>query len=223
MKRLLFILVAGIFLSVLPAGKADAQIIDIIEEVIKDAIMAIDLGVQKVQTQTIYLQDAQKVVENAMQQLHLDDITNWVQQQKDLYSEYYQELWQIKNAISAYDKVVSMIDKQAQLVKDYQAAYAAMRRDSHFSSQEISYIGRVYSGILNQSVENLKQLDLVINALLTQMTDGDRLHIIDGAGARIDQNYSDLHQFTQQNILLSAQRAKDQNDLGQVKLLYGIP
>jgi hypothetical protein len=223
MKRIFFGLIVGMTLTVLPSGKADAQIIDIIEEVIKDAIMAVDLGVQKVQTQTIYLQDAQKALENAMEQLHLDDITGWVQQQKDLYSEYYQELWQIKNAISAYDKVVSMIDKQAQLVKDYQTAYAAIKQDSHFSSQEISYIGSVYSGILNQSVANLNQLYLVINALVTQMDDGDRLHIVDAAGARIDQNYSDLHQFTQQNILLSTQRAKDQNDLTQVKLLYGLP
>src|ERR1700733_14483045 len=98
MKRLFLGLMIGVALTVLPASKADAQIIDIIEEAIKDAIMAVDLGIQKVQTQTIYLQDAQKAVENAMQQLHLTDITSWVQQQKDLYSEYYQELWQIKNA-----------------------------------------------------------------------------------------------------------------------------
>ena len=211
-----------VVLTVLPSGKADAQVIEIIEEVIKAAIMAVDLGVQKAQTQTIYLQDAQKVIENAMQQLQLTDITSWVQQQKDLYSEYYQELWEIKNAIATYDKVVSMIDKQAQLLKDYQKEYTAMRQDTHFSPQEISYIGHVYSGILQQSVENLNQLYGVINALVTQMDDGDRLHIIDGAGSRIDQNYNDLHQFTQQNILLSMQRAKDQSDLDEIRQLYGI-
>ncbi|HEX3933821.1 MAG TPA: conjugal transfer protein TraI [Puia sp.] len=220
MKQLLVTLVCG-FLIVLQPAKAHAQA-EIITEVIKEAIMAVDLGVQKAQTQTVNLQDAQKALENIMEQLHLTDITNWVQQQKDLYSGYYQELWEVKNAIAAYDKVVSMIDKQAQLIKDYQQAYAAIRQDRHFSAQEINYIGSVYSGILNQSVENLNQLYLVINALVTQMDDGERLHIVDGAGARIDQNYSDLHQFTQQNILLSMQRAKDQNDLDQVKLLYGI-
>jgi hypothetical protein len=57
-----------------------------------------------------------------------------------------------------------------------------MQKDSHFSAQEISYIGSVYSGILNQSVENLKQLEMVITALVTQMSDGSRLRIIDGAG-----------------------------------------
>jgi hypothetical protein len=57
---------------------------------------------------------------------------------------------------------------------------------------------------------------------MTQMSDGSRLRIIHGAGARIDQNYSDLHQFTQQNILLSLQRSTDAGDLQEVKQLYGI-
>jgi hypothetical protein len=222
MKRVLFgLLVFGAFL-VLPAGRADAQIIDAIEDIIKAALMAVDLGIQKVQTATVNLQDAEKALENAMAQTQLGDITSWVQQQKDLFSGYYQELLQVKNALASYDKVVSMIDKQAQLVKDYQTAWAAIQKDNHFSAQEISYIGNVYSGILNQSIENLKQLDMVITALVTQMSDGSRLAIIDGAGARIDQNYSDLHQFTQQNVLLSIQRSTDANDLNEVKLLYGL-
>jgi hypothetical protein len=222
MKKIFLILILAIAGLLVPAGRADAQIIDAIEDAIKAALMAVDLGIQKVQTETVNLQNAQKAVENAMQQTQLGDITSWVQQQKDLFSEYYQELLQVKNALTAYDKVVSMIDKQAQLVKDYQTAYAAMQKDSHFSAQEISYIGSVYSGILNQSVENLKQLDMVITALVTQMSDGSRLRIIDAAGSRIDQNYSDLHQFTQQNILLSMQRATDANDLQEVELLYGL-
>jgi hypothetical protein len=222
MKKIIFIMTLAVMGVLVPAGRADAQIIDAIEDAIKAALMAVDLGIQKVQTETVNLQDAQKALENAMQQTQLGDITSWVQQQKTLFSEYYQELLQVKNALTAYDKVVSMIDKQAQLVKDYQTAYAAMQKDSHFSAQEITYIGSVYSGILNQSVENLKQLELVITALVTQMSDASRLRIIDGAGARIDQNYSDLHQFTQQNILLSMQRATDASELQEVKQLYGL-
>jgi uncharacterized phage infection (PIP) family protein YhgE len=222
MKRFFIGLLFITIITLVPAGRADAQIIDAIEEAIKAALMAVDLGIQKVQTETVNLQVAQKALENAMQQTQLGDITSWVQQQKDLFSEYYEELMQVKNALTTYDKVVSMIDKQAQLVKDYQTAYAAMQKDSHFSAQEISYIGSVYSGILKQSVENVKQLEMVITALVTQMSDGSRLRIIDGAGARIDQNYSDLHEFTQQNILLSLQRSTDAGDLQEVKQLYGI-
>src|SRR5579859_745110 len=221
-KRISIVVLLGSIAVFAPVQRTQAQIIDAIEEIIKEAIMAVDLGIQKVQTQTVYLQDAQKAVENAMQQLHLDDITGWVQKQKDLYSEYYQELWQIKNAISAYQRVKDIIDKEAQLVSDYKKAYALIQQDSHFSADEISHIYNIYSGMINQSVENLNQITVVINAFVTQMSDADRLRIIDGAGERIDKNYDDCRQFTQENIMLSLERSKDLNDLETVKKLYGI-
>jgi conjugation system TraG family ATPase len=210
-----------LLLTLLPSGRATAQI-EIIDEAIKAAIMAVDLGVQKIQTETIVLQDAQKQVENLMQQTQLSAITDWVQRQKDLYANYYNELWQVKNALVIYQKVKDMIAKQARLVTDYQRAYGAMRQDTHFSAAELQHIYNVYNGILTQSIANIQQLSLVINALVTQMEDSDRLHIIDAAGDRIDKNYSDLRSFTQENILLSLQRSKDQQDLGFVKSLYNI-
>jgi len=221
-KRISIVVLLGSIAVFAPVQRTQAQIIDAIEEIIKEAIMAVDLGIQKVQTQTVYLQDAQKAVENAMQQLHLNDITGWVQKQKDLYSEYYQELWQIKNAISAYQRVKDIIDKEAQLVSDYKKAYALIQQDNHFSADEISHIYNIYSGMINQSVENLNQITVVINAFVTQMSDADRLRIIDGASERIDKNYDDCRQFTQENILLSLERSKDLNDLETVKKLYGI-
>lgn len=221
MKRKLFIGLGCVCLSLLPSTQATAQL-EIIGDIIKQIIMDIDLGIQRAQTQTIVLQQAEKQAENLMQQTQLADIIGWVQQQKDLFQEYYQELWQVKNAIANFQKVAAIIDKQAQLVADYKTAYSLIRQDPHFSPAEISHMSNVYAGILNQSIENINTLSLVIRALVTQMSDGDRLQIIDGAAERIDQNYSDLRVYTQENILLSMQRAKDQNDLNGIRALYGI-
>jgi hypothetical protein len=222
MKRLFFIAIGGLGLALLPTGRANAQL-EIVGEIVKAAIMAIDLGVQKLQTQTILLQEAQKEAENLMQETQLADITGWVQEQKDLFQEYYNELWQVRTVLSAWQKVAAMIDKQAQLIADYKTVNGLIRQDTHFSAAEISHISNVYAGILSQSVENIDVLRLVIGSLLTQMDDGDRLRLIDAAGERIDQNYSDLRGYTQENILLSMQRAKDQADLGGIRALYGIP
>jgi len=207
--------------GLLPVSKASAQI-EIIGEVVKAAIMAVDLGVQKIQTQTIFLQDAQKELENVMQATHLSDITNWVQQQKDLYSEYYSELWQVKDALVLYSTVRNLIGKQIQLVSDYKRASTAVRQDSHFSSGELSHISTVYSNILSQSIENVNTLALVINAFVTQMDDGDRMELVNALGERIDRNYYELQAFTQENVLLSLQRSKDLGDMNTIKSLYGI-
>jgi hypothetical protein len=221
MKTKVLITIVLLGCGLLPPRPADAQI-EIIGEVVKAAILAVDLGVQKIQTQTIVLQDAQKEVENVMQATHLSDIAGWVQEQKDLYSEYYNELWQVKDALALYSTVKKMIDKQIQLVADYKRASAAVQQDGHFSAEEADQMAAVYSSILSESVENISQLALVINAFVLQMDDGDRMQQIGTLGERIDQNYYELQSFTQENVLLSLQRSKDLGDVATIKALYGI-
>ena len=115
-----------------------------------------------------------------------------------------------------------MINRQAQLLTQEKAAMDAVKQDGHFSPAEVNYIATVYAGIVQQSADNIAKLYLVAESFITQMSDGDRLALIDGAAAGIDQNANDLDFFTQQNALLSLERAKDQEDINQIKLLYGL-
>ena len=80
----------------------------------------------------------------------------------------------------------------------------------------------ILTGIVNESVQNIKQIYLVINAFVTQMSDGARLRIVDEAGNQVDRNYTDLQLFYQRNMLLSLERAKDENDVAATKALYGM-
>jgi flagellin-specific chaperone FliS len=204
---------------------ANAQVLDIIAIVkaaVKKAIQAADLEVQKIQNQTIWLQDAQKTLENTMSELDLSDITDWVQKIKDLYSEYYQELSEVKQIIQDYDKVKTIIELQERIVSEYNSASALFKQDKHFTASELSYMGQVYSGIIDESLKNLDQLLLVVNAFVTQMTDEKRLDIINCASKGMQKNYNDLKQFNNQSILLSLQRSTDSNDLETVKNLYGL-
>jgi hypothetical protein len=97
-----------------------------------------------------------------------------------------------------------------------------VNQDKHFSKSEIDYMYLVYTGIINQSVYNLDELMLVINSDKTQMTDAKRLEVINKVGDHIDGNYTDLQQFNNQNIQLSINRAKDENEVALVKSLYGL-
>ena len=215
----------GIF-TLAPTGHASAQVlevIDIIKAVVKEVIVAADLQVQRLQTETIALQNAEKALENSMAGDLLDDITGWVQQQENLYGEYYQELWQVKSALSAYSRTATLIQRETQLVKETQQDWSAVQKDPHFSPAELSQIGSVYSGILSESSRNIQQIEKVISAFVTQMDDAGRLHIIDETSSSIDADYRDLRSFTQQNSLLSLQRAKDEADVLTIKSLYNIP
>jgi len=212
------------FVSALPV-RAEAQfaIADVINLVVKKVINSVDLAVQQIQNKTIVLQNAQKELENVLSQLQLDDISNWLEKQRKLYEDYYRELWQVKQIISDYDRVKTIIRLQSQVVAEYTKAYNLFQQDPHFTAQELEYMVEVYTGILNESLGYVNQVLLVVNSMVTQMDDASRLAIIDQAAAGIQKNYNDLTRFNHQNLQISLERAAERNDLGTIKKLYGVP
>jgi len=225
MKKYMVILpISAVTLFVaLPQG-ADAQIVvsQVLGETVGKVIRAIDLEVQRLQNQTIWLQNAQKTLENQLSKLKLAEISDWSQKQKDLFSSYYSELWDIKTAIAYYSRLTDLTQKQVALVNSYNQAWALLKADKHFSADELAYMERVYSGILQASVSDLDQLLAVVHAGKTQMPDAKRLELVNKAADHMDSNYNDLEAFNEQNQLLSIQRASDENEVLTLKKYYGI-
>lgn len=224
MKKILTIAGAILLISIAPVQETQAQIpiLDIIKAAVKKVIRAVDLKIQRLQNKTIWLQNAQKTLENQMSKLKLEEIGDWANKQKELYAKYFDELSKVKNAISTYQTVKDIISKQSQLVKEYSKAFNLSKQDKNFTPQEVDYMEQVYSGILEESLKSIEQVQMVITAFATQMTDAKRLAIINSASDNIDQNLADLRQFNQQNIRISLQRSKERNDIDVVKKLYGI-
>ncbi|MWB92923.1 conjugal transfer protein TraI [Flavobacterium sp. GA093] len=227
MKKKLIVLMVCLLLvgtSARPAEKvAVLPILEIVKAVTKKVIKAIDLRIQRLQNKTIWLQNAQKQVENVLSKLKLDEISDWTQKQKDLYKGYYEELAKVKSIITYYQRIREITKKQTQLVQEYERAWNLFKQDTHFKDGEIQYMERVYTGILEESVKNIDHIFLILDSFATQMSDLKRLEIINKAADQIDGNYDDLTMFNQQNILLSLQRAKTEADVNQVKQFYGIP
>ncbi len=224
MKKILIIIVVVVFGIAAPVQNLHAQvpIADIIKAAVKKAIKAVDLQIQRLQNKTIWLQNAQKTLENAMSKTKLIEISDWVEKQRTLYKDYFDELQKVKSIIFYYSRIKEITAEQIQLVREYKHAFGLFKQDKHFTPEELSYMGKVYTGILDESVKNIDQIFLVINSFTTQMTDAKRLEIINAAADQIDINYNDLKAFNQQTILLSLQRAKAQNDVDVIKKLYGL-
>jgi hypothetical protein len=224
MKKIIRLIVLVAFATLEPSEKAVAQdpITEIIKAGVKKVIKAVDLKIQRLQNKTIWLQNAQKVVENTMSEMKLNEITDWVEKQRTLYKDYYDELWQVKSSISYYHRIREVTSKQVELVAEYKRAWGLFKQDKHFTGDELDYMSKVYAGILDESVKNLDQIFLVIKSFSTQMTDAKRLEIINQAYHQVETNYSDLKAFNQQNVLVSLQRAKSRNDIDVVKALYGF-
>jgi hypothetical protein len=220
MKKI--IVVAITLLSFSQETKAQFIIGDIIKAGIKKVIKAVDLKIQRLQNKTIWLQNAQKTLENELSKLKLQEIGDWANKQKELYGKYFEELSKVKSVILTYQSVKDIVLQQESLVKEYSRAFNLSKQDRNFTVAEIDYMGKVYSGILDESLKNIESLQMVITSFATQMTDAKRLEIIHTAADKVEENLSDLRQFNQQNIRVSLQRSKEQNDIDAVRKLYGL-
>ncbi|MEX2233506.1 MAG: conjugal transfer protein TraI [Cyclobacteriaceae bacterium] len=225
-KALLIVLLTAVCITATPLKQQELQagipIAMIIKEGVKKVIKAVDLMIQRLQNKVIWLQNAQKVLENKLSQLKLTGIAEWTRKHRDLYKKYYDELWKVKNTLTAYKRIREIMDRQVRIVEQYKRAWNMVKQDKHFTGAEIDYMYRVYKGILNDSVRNLDQILMVINSFRTQMTDAERLAIIMRAGARIEQNFLDLLEFNMKTGQLSLNRAKGQYEIERVRRLYGL-
>jgi len=203
-------------------AKAAIVIAVVIKEAIKKVVKAVDLMIQRIQNKTIWLQNAQRVLENKLSELKLTEIAEWAEKHRKLFKEYYDELWKVKNALATYQRIRQIIEKQERIVREFNRAWTLVTSDDHFTEREIDYIYRVYRGILDESIRNLDQLILVVNPFKTQMTDARRLAVITQAGERIEQNLVDLLEFNMNTYQLSISRARSKYEIDKVKRLYGL-
>ncbi|MBN8788534.1 MAG: conjugal transfer protein TraI [Terrimonas sp.] len=222
MKKGILITALCLVFTIAPTQKSHAIVWEIVRQALIAAIKAADLAVQRLQNKTIWLQNAQKALENVLSKVKLDEISDWVDKHKKQYEQYYDELSKVKAAISGYKRVKDIMTKQVKIVDEYKRAFDLFKQDEHFTAKEIEYMVRVYTGIVDESLKNLDQLFLVVNALSTEMTDGKRLEIINRVAGAIDENLNDLRDFNSQNVRLSLQRSKDENEINAVKALYDL-
>ena len=224
MKNLVIKGICVAILSLLSLHNAAAQIpvMEIIKAGVTKVIKAVDLKMQRLQNKTIWLQNAQKTLENEMSKLRLDEISSWAKKQKELYSSYFDELWKINSSINTYKRVKDIVSMQAVIIKEYNLAFKRSLADKHFTKEELQYMREVYAGILSESLKNLEGLHFAITSYMLQISDGNRIELIDKAFANAQQTLSDLRQFNNQNAKISLQRSRNQTEVDVARKLYEL-
>ncbi|REA55065.1 conjugal transfer protein TraI [Dyadobacter luteus] len=221
-KRVVFITLL-LFATAAPANQARAAgWAAIIKAVIERVVKAVDLMIQRRQNSVIRLQNAQKALENTMSKLKLDQITEWVSKQRELYRQYYDELKKVKSVIAYYFKIKQIAEKQLLILDICQKTAQIYQADKHFSQAELSDIRQIHQGILQQSAQNTDLLLLVVKSFSVHMTDAARLQLIEQTSENIDQLFEELISFNQQNQTLSLSRARSEFDTKVTRQLYGI-
>jgi len=224
-KRILVLAIPlAVGLTTLPVQHASAVPITVIMEAIKAAvkkvIQAMDLKIQRLQNRTIWLQNAQKVLENRLSELKLREISEWSENQRRQYDELFEELWKVKSIISRYQRVRDIAAMQRLLFREYEQAWSRINSAAVFRSDEKQVIGKVYQRLLNESLENLNHLTGIMTSFNTQMDDAERLASIHLAEERIRKNLEELRALNAQNFKIM--HARDLHPLNTIKQNYGL-
>lgn len=140
----------------------------------------------------------------------------------NLHQIFLDGLLQVSPAIRNYRKVADIISLQLRIVSEYKSAFKQFKENGKFTPDEIDYIGKVYSNLFDQSVNNLETLAMVVTSATLRMSDDERLKQIDGLYEDMVDKLSFLRHFNNQTFVLALQRTKDENQLKLTKKIYGL-
>lgn len=187
-----------------------AQSIDPVSLVIAKVIKAIDLKVQQLQNETIWLQHAQQVVEHALSKTKLTEIGDWQRKQEALYANYFAELKQVKVSIPAMSQVKRIIEMQRHVMDEY----SRLAKDAR--------IKPAYDLLLSGSFSIVSTLQIVIGSAAS-MKDAERISLITTLHDAMNQCLENIRALNLKNFLMAAGEKRMQADLRFIKRLNGLP
>lgn len=123
-------------------------------------------------------------------------------------------------AVKKYRRVADIIVIQKQLLTEYKSAYNRFRKSGSFGPAELDYLGKVYSRLTKESLQNLDELTSVVSSSDLRMSDDERLQSIDRIFDSMQDKLSFLRDFNKRNTILAIQRDKDRRSIERVESLY---
>lgn len=211
MKKHIFILLISISVSLVITSNASAQSQEA-EQLLLDMQKYSQLKKMLSQLVTGY-----NVVKNGY-----DNIKGIASGSFNLHSAFLNGLYAVNPAVKKYQRIPDIINYESAILKEYKTSFNQFKQDGHFSNDEITYIGNVYTNLFNKSLENINELITVTTANKTQMSDDERLQAIDRIYFDIQDKYVFLKSFDNSTKMLSLQRARQEGDINTTKALYGL-
>ena len=139
-----------------------------------------------------------------------------------LHEIFLDGLLEASPAVRNYKKVGDIISLQLRIVSEYKSAFKEFKANGMFTPGEIDYMGKVYSHLFDESVNNLETLTLVLTSGALRMSDDERLKQIDDLYEDMLDKLSFLRHFNNQSSVLSAQRTREANSIRGSKIFYGF-
>ncbi|RZM29218.1 MAG: hypothetical protein EOO88_05835 [Pedobacter sp.] len=175
---------------------------------------------QQIAALQVYIEYAQKGYKIAKE--GLTTIGGFTKGEFNLHSDYFNSLKMVNPEIKQYAKVADIIAMQLKIVQDYNRSYGQISRSNAFNADELDYIRRVFSRLLDDCEETLDELIAVTTNGKLEMKDDERMARIDKLYLDMQDKYTFAQSFSNDAKTLAAARAKENTDVRTSRALQGI-
>jgi len=137
-----------------------------------------------------------------------------------LHEVFLDGLLVVSPKVRKYHRVADIISAQQAIVSEYRAASKAFGSVEVFNAAELAYMGRVYAGLLEASLQHLEDLALVVTSSKLRMDDGERLRAIDRIFLEVSDRLEFLRGFNRDAVLLFRLKQSEQREIAQLRKYY---
>ena len=140
-----------------------------------------------------------------------------------LHEVFLDGLYLVNPSVKKYYRVADIISYQGAIVKEYKTAYKNFSSSGVFSSNQLDYLAEVYQRLLNESLDNLKELAMILTAGELRMSDDQRLAGIDRVYEDVQQKLLFLRSFNRQHAMIAVEKIREKTELQTIRSLHGLP
>ncbi len=176
--------------------------------------------VQQIAALQVYIGYAKKGYSIA--QKGLTAIGDFKNGELNLHTDYFNSLDNVNPKIKNYSKVAGIIAYQVKIAQTCNQTYRQIQESNVFSSDERSYIYRVYGRLLEDCSKTVDELITVTTNNKLEMEDDERIKRIDAMYNDMQDKYSFTQSFSNEAIILAYSRIKENNDIQTSRAVNGI-
>lgn len=140
-----------------------------------------------------------------------------------MHRTHLEKLFIVNPGIRRCAKIASILSLQKEITGQCGRAIRQFKSSPQFSPTEVNYISDVYGKLLTDCANNLDRLLLVISNGQLQVTDDERIAMIDKLYAELQDQQIFARSFSDRTTLLMLQRKSQLNDIIISKKLNSLP
>jgi hypothetical protein len=170
---------------------------------------------QQIAALQTYISTAEKGYKIASDGIHT--ISNIKNGELNLHSLFFNSLKTVNPKIKNATIVAEIIAYQIAIVNEFKNI-----SKQNLNSDELAYIGKVYSNVIAESIKDINALIEVITDNVLQMTDDERIKRITALHTNMQDKFMFSQSFVNDANILSIQKQHQLNDAVTVKKLYNL-